>query len=173
MILHSLGFFCCFVFLIYLKWEPLYTTVPQTQYFMDACSSSVKLKILLLDRNAQFPSTFAKIFYFCSTDNKEEDILTLAVNKHIIVISGRDWAALLTEILLTAWHFRFLSWYKSIENLCVLGINICLLPLSSISDLLCLETFQRTTVFIKTLLFCYYLCLRFVSSLSHEGRKKS
>lgn len=78
---------------------------------MNACSSSIKLKIFLLDRKAQFPSTFVNLFYFCSSD-REENILTLAVNKRI-VISGRDRVALLTAILLTAWHFRFL----------LLGIN--------------------------------------------------
>lgn len=42
--------------------DSLYHHISGT-YFIDACSSSVKLKTFLLDRKAQFSSVFVKLFF--------------------------------------------------------------------------------------------------------------
>lgn len=110
-ILCSLGFFgVFFVYNFEVNFEvggSLSHHISGTYYFINACQLFVKLKNILLDRRAQFCPIFVKLFFYCCSSGREEDALTPAINKHFI--SGRNWTAFLTETLLTAWHFRFLS----------------------------------------------------------------
>lgn len=93
-------FLLAFVLFISLKWEPLYTPVSETLVFYVL----VKQMIFLLGRKVQFPSTFVKIFNFCSSDKEHLNSCCKQIYCHV-------WGRLsgfLAEILLTAWHFRFL-----------------------------------------------------------------